>query len=139
MLQTPSGSVQASNGYNDGNFILLLSGRVEEGTYTCRVPQNYSAIACLHSNRTELASLKVDKVEVRLTLLEAQQLSLQAENEKLKEENRNLSATLQEEDSRLNQQMRDIRQDLLEENYNLNASFQQHLLAERGKLAVASN
>ena len=80
--QTPDGTTHNSTDFNNGNFRLLLDNPVKGGNYTCRIPSQHLADACLRSNTTRQgeATLFVDKVDARLTLLEK-------ENEQLKQEN----------------------------------------------------
>lgn len=101
----------ASSSYADGVFTLLLPNPASGGCYTCRVPPDSPATACLGSDSPLRAaqSVSVDKVEARLTLLEA-------ENKLLKEENANLtnfvtlsSADLESHISRVEQEMKGIK------------------------------
>ena len=70
----------SSSQYKDGQFLLLLDNPVTGGSYTCNVSQTHASSGCPHGSGAYSgdASVTVDKVEARLSLLEA-------ENEKLKE------------------------------------------------------
>ena len=70
----------SSSQYKDGQFLLLLDNPVTGGSYTCNVSQTHAASGCPHGSSAYSgdASVTVDKIEARLSLLEA-------ENEKLKE------------------------------------------------------
>ena len=70
----------SSSQYKDGQFLLLLDNPVTGGSYTCNVSQTHAASGCPHGSSAHPgdASITVDKVDARLSVLEA-------ENEKLKE------------------------------------------------------
>ena len=70
----------SSSQYKDGQFLLLLDNPVTGGSYTCNVSQTHAASGYPHGSSTHPgdASIAVDKVDARLSVLEA-------ENEKLKE------------------------------------------------------
>lgn len=79
---TPSGTKLASSGSTQGEFSLLLPNPVEGGSYTCRLaPED----ACVLSASPGLAQdvVLVDETEARLAVLEAQQLTLSQENDRL--------------------------------------------------------
>ncbi|KAK7488002.1 hypothetical protein BaRGS_00020747 [Batillaria attramentaria] len=84
---TPSGTKVASSVFDGSAFTLQLPTPPSGGTYTCRVKSDSLASACLPDGSPVLtsASVTVDRTEVRLTLLEAQQKALKADNEHLKQ------------------------------------------------------
>ncbi|XP_070203386.1 uncharacterized protein [Littorina saxatilis] len=75
--ETPSGSEVSSSSYTQGQFRLQLPNPVPGGSYTCRVPA--SAAVC-----GAQASVHVDRVDARLTMLEAHNQRLMQENLALK-------------------------------------------------------
>ena len=84
-LQTPSGVQQPSSGYEDGEFLLLLTPPVAPGPYTCRVPGHPQATC--RRGQPEEGVVVVDRTEARLVILESQQQAQLAVTEKLKEQN----------------------------------------------------
>ena len=62
---------------------------MQGGNYSCKIPDTAAATACLPGSGADKgkAAYAVDKVESRLTLLEAHQHALQKENDNLKAEN----------------------------------------------------
>lgn len=83
---TPS-STKASTSYDSNFFKLLVDNPVEGGDYSCHIPSRDFLSACLHPNETNRgqATLYVDKVMARLTILDS-------ENKELKDLLRNVSA-----------------------------------------------
>ena len=79
--QTPTGQVLASSNYSGGQFLLgrgqfllYVSSPVPDGSYTCRVPQQNWAAACVHGNNITgaEASIVVNGVTASLLLLTAE-------------------------------------------------------------------
>ena len=66
-----------------------MSTSLQGGNYSCRIPDTAAATACIPGNGAEKgkATFVLDKVESRLTLLEAHQTALQKENNALKADN----------------------------------------------------
>eukprot|EP00916_Digyalum_oweni_P008438 GHVL01014134.1.p1 GENE.GHVL01014134.1~~GHVL01014134.1.p1 ORF type:complete len:419 (-),score=28.09 GHVL01014134.1:60-1316(-) len=92
---TPSGQSVSSSQYKEGQFLLLLDNPVSGGSYTCRVPQSSASVACLHGNSTYVSStVVVDDVKSRLTLLEAENRQVHADNRQLKVELDSVSTLL---------------------------------------------
>ncbi|XP_070201451.1 uncharacterized protein [Littorina saxatilis] len=92
---TPSGQSVSSSQYKEGQFLLLLDNPVSGGSYTCRVPDSSASVACLHGNSTDVSStVVVDDVKSRLTLLEAENRQLHADNRQLKVELDSVSTLL---------------------------------------------
>lgn len=100
MLQFPSGKTELVSTHVNGTFVLTLPNPVEGGNYTCRLGSRLPPLSCLSQNGSILgsASVFVDEVKMRLSLLESghelirtEKQGLQAEIDLLKEENRKLS------------------------------------------------
>ena len=81
LFQTPTEEVVPSSRAKSGHFYLTLPNPVQGGSYTCMMPDTYESCQ-------KEATFGVDEVEVRTTLLEA-------ENRELKADNRELNKTLQ--------------------------------------------
>jgi len=87
---TPAGESLASSDFQDNHFNLRLTNPVQGGNYTCRIPSQQVASTCLNGNGEHKgeATLHVDKMDARFTLLEK-------ENEELKTSNTLLQHRLQ--------------------------------------------
>nr|KAG5693586.1 hypothetical protein BaRGS_011711 [Batillaria attramentaria] len=74
----------------------MLPNPVSGGNYTCRIDPDSPAASCLPKDdpALERATVHVDEVTERLSLIEAQQGALTAENAHLKDENARLSEKL---------------------------------------------
>nr|KAG5703584.1 hypothetical protein BaRGS_000969 [Batillaria attramentaria] len=83
---SPLGTKLSSTSSSGGVFSLLLPNPVTGGSYTCRLPPNAAAVACLPPNSPALAgaTVLVDETEARLAVLEGQQGVLRSENNQLK-------------------------------------------------------
>ena len=108
--QTPDGTTHNSTDFNNGNFRLLLDNPIKGGSYMCRIPSQHLADACLSGNDAHKgeATLLVDEVDARLTLLEK-------ENEQLKQK---YSVLTNSTDARFSQ-LEDVDQQLREEDQQL--------------------
>nr|KAG5701400.1 hypothetical protein BaRGS_032732 [Batillaria attramentaria] len=74
---TPSGDL-ASTKYENGYFYLHLPNPMKGGNYTCILPTNVTATACVSTGAglSPQSAIFVDRVEARLTLLEAENTAL---------------------------------------------------------------
>ncbi|KAK7101881.1 uncharacterized protein [Littorina saxatilis] len=100
---TPTGTEMASSNYENGSFHLLLDTPVKGGNYSCRLPPRSPSTLCLPGNDSllEEAAVEVDAVNARLTLLEAKEQELREQNRNLTAENHRLKddiLTLQNSD-----------------------------------------
>ena len=70
----PSGQVPASSNYSGSQFLLFVPSPVPDGSYTCRVPKQNRAAACLQGNNNTRAetSIVVNGVTASLLLLTAE-------------------------------------------------------------------
>ncbi|KAK7491033.1 hypothetical protein BaRGS_00017729 [Batillaria attramentaria] len=105
VLWTTPDNVTVSSSYygNAGSYILIIDNPVATGEYSCRLEQTPSAMclpaqSLLHNG----ASIHVDGVETRLSVLEGQLVALQNENAELRselgeqrKENENTTAVLE--------------------------------------------
>nr|KAG5688908.1 hypothetical protein BaRGS_009749 [Batillaria attramentaria] len=82
-FQTPYGR-KSSSKYQDGRFYLQLPNPVEGGEYSCILPSTDPATSCLPDGSLLEAAIVVDEIQVRLTLLEAENKALKAENTDMK-------------------------------------------------------
>nr|QBA18389.1 VIgL family C1q-related protein 7 [Littorina littorea] len=77
---TPEGETRSSTYYEDNNFYLTLLSPVEGGNYTCLIPIHLLPDICAntssHGNETVSATVGVDDLRVRLSLIEAEQKTL---------------------------------------------------------------
>nr|KAG5689857.1 hypothetical protein BaRGS_002368 [Batillaria attramentaria] len=89
--ETPSGR-QSSSKYQDGRFYLQLPNPVEGGEYSCILPSTDPATSCLPDGSLLEAALVVDEMQVRLTLLEAENKDLKAKNTDMKAAVKDLKA-----------------------------------------------
>ena len=106
-----------STSFKGDHFSLLLPAPVEEGSYTCRIPANSTACACLRGDDQGQATGLVNSTEARVTILEAQQKALQEENARLKAENERLKETdaqLKETDGNFTQLYQTVKNQILE-------------------------
>ena len=96
-LQTPQGSVHSSSSYSGGQFHFLLPAPPQTGRYTCRLPDRWAGTACLPNSPTASprASVVLDGLAGRLTLLEAEQDALRRDNLLLRSEKEALERRLQ--------------------------------------------
>jgi hypothetical protein len=94
-LQTPSGNRVNSSSYQDGQFHLLLPNPLEGGSYTCTLPLTALDVTCSSGNSSAQAhaSVAVDTTAGRLSIVEAQQTDLIAENGELKQQLSQVSST----------------------------------------------
>nr|KAG5706727.1 hypothetical protein BaRGS_007230 [Batillaria attramentaria] len=76
---------------------MLVPNPVSGANYTCRVHPHSAAAQCYPHDATVLngARFEVDKVEARLSLLEAAQQDLRTKNERLQAENSQLTTSVQ--------------------------------------------
>nr|KAG5689859.1 hypothetical protein BaRGS_002370 [Batillaria attramentaria] len=102
--ETPSGR-QSSSKYQDGRFYLQLPNPVEGGEYSCILPSTDPATSCLPDGSLLEAALVVDEMQVRLTLLEAENKDLKAENTDMKAAVKDLKA----ENTDMNAAVKDIK------------------------------
>nr|KAG5701386.1 hypothetical protein BaRGS_032718 [Batillaria attramentaria] len=88
LWQTPSGDL-ASTKYENGYFYLHLPNPVKGGNYTCILPANVTATACVSTGAglSPQSAVFVDRVEARLTLMEARLTLLEARLTQLEAEN----------------------------------------------------
>nr|KAG5689868.1 hypothetical protein BaRGS_002379 [Batillaria attramentaria] len=125
--ETPSGR-QSSSKYQDGRFYLQLPNPVEGGEYSCILPSTDPATSCLPDGSLLEAALVVDEMQVRLTLLEAENKDLKAENTDMKAAVKDLKA----ENTDMNAAVKDLKaentdtkaavKDLKAENTDMNAA-----------------
>ena len=101
--QTPDGSTYNSTDFSDGNFRLLLDNPVRGGNYTCRIPSHLLAAACLQGNDAHEgeATLIVDELDARLTLLEQENEQLKHEYSVLTNSTDDMFSQLEDEDQQL--------------------------------------
>ncbi|KAK7088642.1 hypothetical protein V1264_022541 [Littorina saxatilis] len=96
---TPTMATTASSGYDNGHFYLTLSSPVKGGNYTCHIPHHLLSDVCVtesnHGNHRVTSSVLVGEVEARLSLLEAEQRTLNAKLSNLSSENMELGGGLQ--------------------------------------------
>jgi hypothetical protein len=66
MLQSPSGRVMQSSSFSQGHFSLLLQNPIEGGQYTCQVPPEEEAKACIkpQDSRQAQGSITIDQVGI---------------------------------------------------------------------------
>nr|KAG5688906.1 hypothetical protein BaRGS_009747 [Batillaria attramentaria] len=88
---TPSGR-KSSSKYQDGRFYLQLQNPEEGGEYSCILPSTDPATSCLPDGSPLEAAIVVDEIQVRLTLLEAENNDLKAENTDMKAAVKDLKA-----------------------------------------------
>jgi len=118
LFQTPSGHILASTNYKDGYFHFHLANPIEDGSYTCRVPQQHVASACLHGNHnaTGQASVVVDRMEARMTLMEAEVRSLRHDKLQLEQQvtvlQNNLTQKVDILDNQFTQKVNNLQNDL---------------------------
>ena len=117
--QSPSGGRYNSSSYGDGQYHWLVPNAVEEGSYTCLIPSRYVHVLCLPpgTSQSPEATLAVDDLKVRMTLVEAQQRSLQQENVQLKADNQQLKADnlqLKANDQRFTQNISSLQQHVMQ-------------------------
>ena len=77
----PGGQRKQSSSYEAGTFQLLLSAPVAGGNYTCQIPDTAAEDVCVEASVAN--SVTVDGMMARLSLLEANQMSLAADNAQL--------------------------------------------------------
>nr|KAG5701387.1 hypothetical protein BaRGS_032719 [Batillaria attramentaria] len=84
LWQTPSGDLSSTK-YENGYFYLHLPNPVKGGNYTCILPANVTATACVSTGAglSPQSAIFVDRVEARLTLLEAENMALKQYKGKL--------------------------------------------------------
>ncbi|XP_076444784.1 uncharacterized protein LOC143282840 isoform X2 [Babylonia areolata] len=91
---TPDGDSKASSGYETGHFYLSLLTPVRGGNYTCSIPEIRFPDICNRQHGGHFmalsASVGVDEVKARLSLLEANQEKLLADNAHLQDRLRNV-------------------------------------------------
>nr|KAG5701388.1 hypothetical protein BaRGS_032720 [Batillaria attramentaria] len=83
---TPSGDM-ASTKYENGYFYLHLPNPVKGGNYTCILPANVTATACVSTGAglSTQSAIFVDKMEARVALLEAENMALKKRTSKLED------------------------------------------------------
>lgn len=98
--QFPSGKTELVSTHINGTFVLSVPNPIQGGNYTCRLSTRLPPLSCLPHNSSVFgsSSVTVDEVKMRLSLLEGEQEMirtekqvLQAEVDRLREENRRLS------------------------------------------------
>ena len=99
-----------STSYTDGQFVLQLGNPVVGGRFTCRVPPPSLPQACVRGGLN--ASITVDKVEARISILEAKEDDLKAQNINLTHQ----LGDLKDENVNLTQQLGDLKQAVLGQN-----------------------
>nr|KAG5689867.1 hypothetical protein BaRGS_002378 [Batillaria attramentaria] len=118
--ETPSGR-QSSSKYQDGRFYLQLPNPVEGGEYSCILPSTDPATSCLPDGSLLEAALVVDEMQVRLTLLEAENTDMKAAVKDLKAENTDMNAAVKDLKAE-NTDMKAAVKDLKAENTDMNAA-----------------
>lgn len=77
----PDSSTRQSSAYSSGRYQLRLFSPVASGTYSCDIPAVESSRSCV--NHEVNGSIRVDGLEARVALLEANQEALRQQNAQL--------------------------------------------------------
>lgn len=87
----PDSTARQSSEYNSGFYQLHLFSPVADGTYSCQIPVLESSKSCVNGNVN--GSVRVNGMEARVALLEANQEALMRQNAQLLDQLRQLQAS----------------------------------------------
>ena len=95
LLQTPTGEETPSTAYDDGHFTLALPSPVSGGNYTCHIDSHHLQDACAEDSEVAVtATVSVDKVTARLSVMEAELKTLKTANSVLQGDKQQLREEL---------------------------------------------